>query len=289
MNALDATRKWLREECPLIDKTDKFNANYLGSQATEYTLCTAGESHREDILGMDHATHQLTFVAQLPYGAAIKANIAAADFFANLAAWIRGANRVHNYPDIVGYEVEGIETANAGIPTGADANAARYQIFFGVFDSLHKKAADVLNGIKELVGNVVQGVKDLVSGLGDLGGAIANKVSSAWNAVTSGSPAQQSMESPLASLPVPALARGAVIPPNHRFLAMLGDQTNGTNVEAPLETIQEALAEVLAAQGGQDITIRFAGDLAQLVRLLNPYIDKENNRRGARLVSGGVY
>lgn len=80
MNALDATRKWLREECPLIDKTDKFNANYLGSQATEYTLCTAGESHREDILGMDHATHQLTFVAQLPYGAAIKANIAAADF-----------------------------------------------------------------------------------------------------------------------------------------------------------------------------------------------------------------
>lgn len=163
------------------------------------------------------------------------------------------------------------------------------QIFFGVFDSLHKKAADVLNGIKELVGNVVQGVKDLVGGLGDLGGAIANKVSSAWNAVTSGSPAQQSMEAPLASLPVPALARGAVIPPNHRFLAMLGDQTNGTNVEAPLETIQEALAEVLAAQGGQDITIRFAGDLAQLVRVLNPYIDKENNRRGARLVSGGVY
>lgn len=163
------------------------------------------------------------------------------------------------------------------------------QIFFGVFDSLHKKAADVLNGIKERVGNVVQGVKDLVSGLGDLGGAIANKVSSAWNAVTRGAPAQQSMEAPLASLPVPALARGAVIPPNRRFLAMLGDQTNGTNVEAPLETIQEALAEVLAAQGGQDITIRFAGDLAQLVRLLNPYIDKENNRRGARLVSGGVY
>ncbi len=164
------------------------------------------------------------------------------------------------------------------------------EIFFGVFDSLHKKAADVLNGIKELVGNVVQGVKDLVSSLGDLGGAIANKVSSAWNSVTGGgSPAQQSMEAPLASLPVPALARGAVIPPNHRFLAMLGDQTNGTNVEAPLETIQEALAEVLAAQGGQEITIRFAGDLAQLVRLLNPYIDKENNRRGARLVSGGVY
>ena len=128
MNVLDATRKWLREQCPLIDKTDKFNANYLGSQATEYTLCTAGESHREDILGLDHATYKLTFVAQLPYGAAVQGNIAAADFFANLAAWLRGARRARNYPDIAGYEVERLEVANAGLPTGADANAARYQL-----------------------------------------------------------------------------------------------------------------------------------------------------------------
>ena len=39
----------------------------------------------------------------------------------------------------------------------------------------------------------------------------------------------------------------------------------------------------------QDITIRFAGDLAQLARVLKPYIDKEENRRGAKLVTGGVY
>lgn len=128
MNALDATRQWLRAKCPYIDKTNKFNANYLGSQATEYTLCTAGESHREDITGMDHATYKLTFVAQLPYGAAVRDNLAAADFFTNLAAWIRGADKARNYPRISGYEVQHIETANAGIPTGADANAARYQI-----------------------------------------------------------------------------------------------------------------------------------------------------------------
>ena len=128
MNVLDATRKWLRDQCPLIDKTDKFNANYLGSQATEYTLCTAGETHREDILGIDHATYKLTFVAQLPYGAAVQGNIAAADFFARLTAWLRGAERANNYPDLAGYEVLRIETANAGMPTGADANAARYQL-----------------------------------------------------------------------------------------------------------------------------------------------------------------
>ena len=33
----------------------------------------------------------------------------------------------------------------------------------------------------------------------------------------------------------------------------------------------------------------FAGSLAELVRLLKPYIDKEDNRVGAKLISGGVY
>lgn len=94
---------------------------------------------------------------------------------------------------------------------------------------------------------------------------------------------------PITAPQIPYLAQGAVIPANHEFLAVLGDQTNGTNVEAPLETIQQALAEVLAEWGGQDITIRFAasGGLEQLVRLLMPYIDKEKVRRGARLVVGG--
>lgn len=40
---------------------------------------------------------------------------------------------------------------------------------------------------------------------------------------------------------VPYLAKGAVIPPHAPFMAMLGDQPHGTNIEAPLSTIQEAL------------------------------------------------
>lgn len=44
---------------------------------------------------------------------------------------------------------------------------------------------------------------------------------------------------------VPMLAQGAVLPPNQPFLAMVGDQKHGTNVEAPLETIQEAVALVM--------------------------------------------
>lgn len=47
---------------------------------------------------------------------------------------------------------------------------------------------------------------------------------------------------------IPYLAQGAVIPPNREFLAVLGDQSHGTNIEAPLSTIQEAVANVMGDQ-----------------------------------------
>ena len=40
---------------------------------------------------------------------------------------------------------------------------------------------------------------------------------------------------------IPMLAKGAVLPANKPFLAVVGDQRHGTNVEAPLTTIQEAV------------------------------------------------
>ena len=44
---------------------------------------------------------------------------------------------------------------------------------------------------------------------------------------------------------IPQLAEGAVLPANKPFLAMVGDQKHGTNIEAPLSTIQEAVAVVM--------------------------------------------
>lgn len=44
---------------------------------------------------------------------------------------------------------------------------------------------------------------------------------------------------------IPYLAQGAVLPANKPFLAMVGDQRHGTNVEAPLAVIQEAVAAVM--------------------------------------------
>lgn len=49
---------------------------------------------------------------------------------------------------------------------------------------------------------------------------------------------------------IPYLAKGAVIPPNAPFLAMLGDQKHGTNIEAPLSTIEEAVERVMRRNSG---------------------------------------
>ncbi len=90
--------------------------------------------------------------------------------------------------------------------------------------------------------------------------------------------------------PIPKLATGAVIPPNSEFLAVLGDQRHGRNLEAPEGLIEEivnrAVSNALEGFGGGETTIRFEGSMGQLIRVMKPHIDKENNRRGKNLIKG---
>jgi len=75
--------------------------------------------------------------------------------------------------------------------------------------------------------------------------------------------------SPMSRIKVPGAARGAVLPPNQPFLAMLGDQTSGTNVETPLSTMIEAFNAALDSRGGtgpQEINLVVGGrQIAQVV------------------------
>ena len=69
---------------------------------------------------------------------------------------------------------------------------------------------------------------------------------------------------------LPHLARGAVIPPNKEFLAVLGDQKHGTNIEAPLTTIQEAVALVMedyaaANIAGHEATVAVLSNILEAV------------------------
>lgn len=55
-------------------------------------------------------------------------------------------------------------------------------------------------------------------------------------------------------LAIPQLAKGAVLPANKPFMAVVGDQKHGTNIEAPLSTIQEAVALVMQDQTSAILT-----------------------------------
>lgn len=91
-----------------------------------------------------------------------------------------------------------------------------------------------------------------------------------------------SFDIPRASLP--RLAKGAVIPPNKEFLAVLGDQTRGKNIETPESLLREIVQE---ESGSQEINIVANGDMAQLINLLKLKLQEEDRRVGSSLVVGG--
>lgn len=87
---------------------------------------------------------------------------------------------------------------------------------------------------------------------------------------------------------IPRLAQGAVIPPNREFLAVLGDQKQGTNIEAPLQTIVDAFNIALSQNGGNygggntEVVLEIDG--REFGRAVVEQGNRENRRIGTRLV-----
>lgn len=86
---------------------------------------------------------------------------------------------------------------------------------------------------------------------------------------------------------IPRLAQGAVIPPNREFLAVLGDQKQGKNIEAPLQTIVDAFNIALQgnanySSGKTEVVLEIDG--RELGRAVVEQGDRENRRIGTRLV-----
>ena len=94
-------------------------------------------------------------------------------------------------------------------------------------------------------------------------------------------------------IPIPKLATGTVVPANYgEFAAILGDNKREPEVVSPISTMKQALVEALQETGGQNITIKFEeSSIGDLVRILKPYFEKENNRIGnsMRKATGGAF
>lgn len=107
-------------------------------------------------------------------------------------------------------------------------------VFVGVANAI----ISILNNLWTIVFDAFRGCVNSVAGvINKLGNFAGFDWNLQWNATAP--------LIPLIPRYVPALARGAVLPPNKPFMAMVGDQTHGTNVEAPLAVIEEAVAAVM--------------------------------------------
>ena len=119
----------------------------------------------------------------------------------------------------------------------------------------------LLSGLKEKWKSVVSWITGKINWLKDKLSSVTGKITSAFTgggdskgtgfsaraASTVATPyAANPAFAALSTTPIPKLAMGAVIPANREFLAVLGDQKHGTNIEAPLSTIEEAVINAIA-------------------------------------------
>lgn len=90
----------------------------------------------------------------------------------------------------------------------------------------------------------------------------------------------------ISKLKIPRLARGAVIPPNSEFLAVLGDQNKGLNIETPLDTMIEAFKTAFAETGtiSKSTIVVLELDGRELGRAVVNAGNQETRRIGTRLV-----
>ena len=142
---------------------------------------------------------------------------------------------------------EGIKNAFKSVP----------EWFQGKFRDAWQKVKDVFStggriwsGIKEGIEHTFRTVVNaIIRGMNTIIAVPFNKINSMLNTIRNAhflgiSPFQNMWGvNPLPVPQIPMLARGAVIPANRQILAVLGDQRNGNNLEAPESLLRQIVRE----------------------------------------------
>lgn len=115
--------------------------------------------------------------------------------------------------------------------------------FSDVWDLIEHGAKSVVNSVISVFEHMVNGIIRGINGFL----RIFNRVVSAASKITGDRWGGVDL---ISEVHIPRLAKGAVIPPNKEFMAILGDQKQGTNIETPLSTMIEAFTAALDARGG---------------------------------------
>lgn len=116
----------------------------------------------------------------------------------------------------------------------------------------------IWSGIKEGIESTFHTVVNaIIRGMNTIIAVPFNKINSMLNTIRNAhflgiSPFQNMWGvNPLPVPQIPMLARGAVIPANRQFLAVLGDQRNGNNLEAPESLLRQIVREEAGSAGSR--------------------------------------
>ena len=135
-------------------------------------------------------------------------------------------------------------------------------------DPMAKGLKDVINAFIAMLNGVMRGgttaLNALTSGMNSIKFSIPS-----WIPVLGGKSFSLGLKT-ITAPQIPLLAKGAVLPANKPFMAVVGDQKHGTNVEAPLSVIQEAMAQTMADytagnMAGHQATVSVLQQLLQAV------------------------
>lgn len=141
------------------------------------------------------------------------------------------------------------ESITSGVTSGFNTALASGSEFMKAADNLTNTLVNIptkfetafksaVNNIAGYINSLVNGLKQQLEGLnlpeGDL------TVAQLYNSLKD------------SNFKIPMLANGGVIPANNPFLAVLGDQKSGVNIEAPVTVIQDAVRNVVNEQGTSD-------------------------------------
>lgn len=172
------------------------------------------------------------------------------------------------------------------------------------WDGIKTNISGIISSIKSTVGSAIDFLKNkldpLKTAISSIGSGFAKSpLLSGRSPLLSGRSYSYSTEpysyhpaiAKLSNIEIPKLATGAVLPANREFLALVGDQKHGTNIEAPLSTIEEAVINAMAKvnansenNGGGSVTIEIPviingiGEIGRAVQKFDKEFFKQNHR-----------
>ena len=144
------------------------------------------------------------------------------------------------------------------------------------WENLGKRALNGLIGIFEKgINYIISKINTFVRGIDSVISAVGNVFGADWSVAQ------------IPKVTIPRLAQGAVIPPNREFMAVLGDQKHGTNIEAPLDTIVQAFNMALQNNGGSGFNGKIEVPIYLNGRQIALAVRDAENDLGSQTVFGG--